>query len=44
MVRRNVRPGHARVERSGRVTIVWVKPPYPALREAVLGRDAGAEP
>ena len=44
MVRRNARRGHARVERSGRVTIVWVKPPSPGLREAVVGCVAGAKP
>jgi hypothetical protein len=44
VIRHEARRSDAAVERAGRVTLVWAKPPYPALREAVLGCVAGAQP
>jgi hypothetical protein len=44
MVRRNTRRFHGSVERRGRITIIWVKPPGAARRSAVLGCVAGARP
>jgi hypothetical protein len=43
-IRRNARRFHGSVDRLGRVTIVWVKPPNAALRATVHGCVAGARP
>jgi hypothetical protein len=43
-IRRNVRGSEAIVERLGRATIVWFRPPAPALRAHVRGCVAGARP
>jgi len=44
MIRRNARRGDATVERAGRATVVWLKPPYAGVRKAVRGCVAGARP
>jgi hypothetical protein len=41
---RRIRAAGGLMERLGRVTIAWVKPPAAALHEAVHGCVAGAEP
>ena len=44
MIRRNARRFHGIVERLGRVTIIWVKPPDPLVRKRAHGCVAGARP
>jgi PASTA domain-containing protein len=43
-IRRRTRPFHGSVERRGRITIVWVKPPSAEHRAAVHGCVDGARP
>ena len=43
-IRRNARRFHGSVDRLGRVTIVWVKPPSTTLRDGVHGCVRGARP
>jgi hypothetical protein len=43
-IRRNVRHTDAVVERLGRVTIIWVEPPDPLVRERARACVAGAKP
>ncbi|MEA2456308.1 MAG: hypothetical protein QOI45_2570 [Thermoleophilaceae bacterium] len=43
-IRRNVRHTDAVVERLGRVTIIWVEPPDPLVRERAHACVAGAKP